>query len=438
MRQILVEIPIPGITVSVYGVILFCTFVGCVWQARRHGFFQEWLRMVASRCGFSVALLLFSIAAIVALLCLYLLGDIGAMQQVLFYVPGLNIPIFGFGFMLFCAFVGCMWLAARLARRDGVPKEPIQDLAVWLFVSGILGARLNYVLEYWDKFPTFWQVFAVWDGGLVFYGSIFGALIGYMLAYRFQLKKYGVSHWKMADVIAPCVALGLCLGRIGCLLNGCCFGNVACGSCPAISFPLASMPYAEMIQHGYQTPGGFLTYPESHTVAAVEPASAAARAELQQGDTIEDVNGRAVERPGDLALGVGPSWPRGERRLELDVKSADGAVRKIGPFAPHSLGLHPTQIYESISTALLLFFLLSYYPYKQRDGSLMVLFMFGYGIHRFLNEFLRADNEIVGFGMTFSQNISVLAVIAATILAVIISRRSNVVPNPPLPAGTPA
>ena len=74
---------------------------------------------------------------------------------------------------------------------------------------------------------------------------------------------------------------------------------------------------------------------------------------------------------------------------------------------------------------LLLFFLVSYYPYKMRDGALMVILMFGYGIHRFLNEMLRIDNEVVAFGLTLSQNISVGVLIAAVILAVLIWRRPS-------------
>ncbi|MCS7047006.1 MAG: prolipoprotein diacylglyceryl transferase, partial [Gemmataceae bacterium] len=178
------------------------------------------------------------------------------MQQVLVRVPLLDLPIYGYGFMLFCAFLACTGLAVMLAKREGYPAQPIQDLVIWLFVTGIAGARLTYVIRYWHHFPTIGQFFAVWDGGLIFYGSIPGAVVGYVLAYRLQLRRHGVSHWKMADIIAPCLALGLCLGRIGCLLNGCCFGNVACESCPAVHFPWSSPPHVEMVRRGLQTPAG--------------------------------------------------------------------------------------------------------------------------------------------------------------------------------------
>ena len=351
------------------------------------------------------------------------------MQQVLFHVPFVNLPIYGYGFMLVLAYVGCAFLAVRLGARVGYPKPAMQDLVVWLMLSGIAGARLTYIAVNWHQFQNFWQFFAVWDGGLVFYGSVPGALIGYVLAYRWQLRHFGASHWKIADIVAPGLALGLCLGRLGCLLNGCCFGNVACGNCPAIHFPFSSPPRQVMVERGHQTPAGFLTN-NNATVVAVEPMSPLA-AELAPRDVINKVIAPSTKQPFDAFAAFGQKWPRGEVRMELEVVGATG-VRHIGPVAPTTIGLHPTQVYESISMGLLLFFLLSYYPYKTRDGSLMVLFMFAYGVHRFLNEMLRTDTEVFADGLTLSQNISVAVLIAAAVLAVVVWRQA------PAPVTAPA
>lgn len=343
------------------------------------------------------------------------------MQQILLRVPIIEQPIYGFGFMLFCAFFGCAMLAIRLARPHGIPKEPMWDLATWLILTGVVGARITYIIQFWAGFYNIWQFFAVWDGGLVFYGSIPGAAVGYLVVYWTTLKKYGVSHWQMADIIAPCLALGLCLGRVGCLLNGCCFGNVACAAGPAITFPMTSPPRDFLVSKGLQTPTGFLTEPGQPRVRALEPVSAAAEAGLDPGVLIERVNDRPVEGPLDPAA-MGKDW-RGEHWMKLEVKGADGIGRVVGPFAPRTLALYPTQIFESISMALLLFLLLCYHPYRLRDGSVMVLMMFGYAIHRFLNEMLRVDNEEAAFGMTLSQNISVAVFAAALVLAIIVWRR---------------
>src|SRR4051794_215621 len=100
------------------------------------------------------------------------ISDFPHMRQVLFYIA--NVPVYGYGMMLFLAFVLCSWLAGRLARREQVDPKILPDLAIWLFVTGILGARITFVLQEWPSFfgedrnPL--RVFALWDGGLVLYG----------------------------------------------------------------------------------------------------------------------------------------------------------------------------------------------------------------------------------------------------------------------------
>ena len=176
-----------------------------------------------------------------------------------------EVPIYGYGAMLFLAFVGCVILAIRLARREGIRGGNLPGSRLVGLRDRHLGARVTYAIQYRAKFPSpldepvEWlkQFFAIWDGGLVFYGSAIGAVLGYFIVYFAHLKKQHVSSWKMIDAIAPCVALGLCLGRVGCLLNGCCFGNVACAECPAVSFPLAGQPRAALTERGHQTAAGF-------------------------------------------------------------------------------------------------------------------------------------------------------------------------------------
>lgn len=345
------------------------------------------------------------------------------MCQVLFYIPGTEIPIYGYGMMLFVAFVFCTWLASHLARREGIEPKHVQDMAIWVFVLGILGARIVYTIQYWNRFnradalEAVKEFFRVWQGGLVLYGAFIGGAIGYVFAYIFILRKHKVPTWKMADVIAPAIALGVCIGRVGCLLNGCCYGNVACAHCPAISFPLSSPPRIDFVERGYQTAAGFTLDPEHvRTVGAVEPDSPAARAGLRAGDIILKVNGSDVEQNSDIAAYLTREWKRGKNDLSLKVRHPDRSEDELSPFSHGTLGLHPTQVYESISMALLFAVLLAYYPLRKRDGAIMVVLMFGYAVHRFLNEMLRTDTEPVAFGMTLSQNVSILLFIAAVVL----------------------
>src|SRR4051794_40356560 len=142
------------------------------------------------------------------------------MRQVFFTIPILGgIKVFGYGTMLFLAFVGSMNLAAWRAKREKLDPEVIYDLAIWVFVGGLVGARLFCVIQYWGiRIKTFWDIFKVWEGGIVLYGSIMGGAAAFFLYWwlrRFPLRP-------TLDAIAPAVALGIALGRLGCFLNGCC------------------------------------------------------------------------------------------------------------------------------------------------------------------------------------------------------------------------
>ena len=128
-----------------------------------------------------------------------------------------------------------LWTATRRARRANISGEVIADVTLWIMVGTILGARAVYVATYWnDEFAgqPLSEIFAIWHGGLVFYGGLIGAIIAGAIYLRW--KK--LPLWKIADVLAPSIALGSVFGRIGCLLNGCCYGR-ACDLPWAISFP---------------------------------------------------------------------------------------------------------------------------------------------------------------------------------------------------------
>jgi len=397
MRQVLFFIPIKSIADALPDIPIFVGPLVIV------------LAIVVGRAR-KFPKLFFTVSYIVGILLL--LPDI--LKRLAFVTE--VIPIYGYGAMLFLAFVFCVLLAARLGQREGIDPKHIQDLAIWVFIFGIVGARLTYMIQYERPLLEF---FMIWDGGLVFYGGAIGGAVGYFFAYFLFLRKYHVSSWKMADVIAPCAALGLALGRVGCLLNGCCYGNVACAECPAIHFPLSAPPRYDMTKRGYQTAAGF-TLVGKNTVGTVELGSPAHVAGLQPDDIIKKTNGKEL----DLTL-VDPIASnmsvRGKNDLQLTV--VRGRTTEDIDFRPLTIGLHPTQIYESISMLLLTFLLLAYYPFKRHDGILMVLFMLGYAVHRFLNEMLRTDTEPVAFNMTLSQNISILVLAAGILLGIVVWRR---------------
>ena len=133
--------------------------------------------------------------------------------------------------------IGCivgLAVAARRARREGVDPERIADLGAWLIVSGMVGGKLFHILFFWDDFIAGWRAQGLRSlrEGFVFYGGfIVASLAAVVYARR---KRLPVA--KLADILAPSVALGHAFGRLGCFFNGCCFGR-ACTLPWAVKFP---------------------------------------------------------------------------------------------------------------------------------------------------------------------------------------------------------
>lgn len=144
------------------------------------------------------------------------------------------IKIHSYGLMLALAFLTAIWLTQRAAKRKEIDPEVVGDVAIWLLVSGVLGARLMFVMLNPSLFslrhPL--SILKIWEGGLVFYGGVLAAL----LVGVFILRRKQVDVWHFADVAAPYIAFAHAIGRIGCFLNGCCFGKPS--DVPwAVSFP---------------------------------------------------------------------------------------------------------------------------------------------------------------------------------------------------------
>ena len=155
------------------------------------------------------------------------------MRQVLFRIPGLNLPLYGFGIMIVVGFYLGLLLAVRRSKRENLDPNVIYDLIVWLLIGGMVGARLFCVVEYWDQIETFTDIFKIWEGGIVFYGSVIGATAGFFLARL--VRPFPIL--KTLDVLAPSIALGIAFGRVGCFLNGCCYGDVCPFRWLAVHFP---------------------------------------------------------------------------------------------------------------------------------------------------------------------------------------------------------
>jgi phosphatidylglycerol---prolipoprotein diacylglyceryl transferase len=144
-----------------------------------------------------------------------------------------SLTLHSYGLMLALAFLSAIWLMELQAKKHGLDKTLIVDLGVFVMAGSVIGSRLMYVATHWSEYSSNpWQALAVWEGGLTFYG---GFILGTLTAAAF-CRARKVSFWTIADIAAPGFAMGLGLGRIGCFLNGCCYGKPS--SLPwAVHFP---------------------------------------------------------------------------------------------------------------------------------------------------------------------------------------------------------
>ena len=168
--------------------------------------------------------------------------------------------------MIAVGFVVGVWLAARYGARVGLDRDMILDLCWWLLVAGLVGSRIAFIIVSWDQYwypcvdfehfnqlypneaisePDCMRLLRFWNGGLVFYGGVMGA----MLAMIVFLRRERVSILPVADALIPSLTLGQFFGRIGCLAAGCCWGKTTTLS-SGIEFPQRSMVFAQHLEMG--------------------------------------------------------------------------------------------------------------------------------------------------------------------------------------------
>lgn len=165
------------------------------------------------------------------------------MLPELFKIPYFNISVHSFGLMLGLALLSTLQLARFLARRSGLNPDHFSMATFLAIVVGLIGARITYVIQFNDE-PDFqtdslvtnlWNMINFASGGLVYYG---GFLLAFVALVLWALWKK-IPLLRGMDIVAPCLMIGLALGRVGCFLNGCCWGE----HCPADSAVAVSFPY---------------------------------------------------------------------------------------------------------------------------------------------------------------------------------------------------
>ena len=334
------------------------------------------------------------------------------MLQELFRIPlpgSLpDIPIWGFGLMLVIGFLAALQLGKYLARRVGIDPELFVNAGLIALVAGVVGARLSHVLENLGDYTTVTATRSAWDnvldainirsGGLTYYG---GFLLAFPILVWYALKNRIPVRVGM-DVIAPCLMIGLAFGRIGCFLNGCCYG-ATCELPWAVNFPYQSLPYQDEFAQGTVAPPPELLVP------------------LENGRT------RLVTRD-ELARG------------EIIVNRATSATEPVAPRAralaaqQHSSPLHPAQLYSAITAFLIAGITLSYITLPHAPGRAFALMMMLEGVTRFVLEMLRTEPTVWGTPFSISMWLGLGLVVGGVALWVAFGRMWSGTPAVPAPA----
>jgi phosphatidylglycerol:prolipoprotein diacylglycerol transferase len=337
-----------------------------------------------------------------------------------------GLAIRGYGMMFLLAVVTGVGITLLMARRAGIHPDVIFSMSFWCFVFGIIGARMFFVIQYWHQFynplqpPDFMtlvsRILKFTEGGLVVYGSLIGAMLAYLLVlHRRQLPKLATL-----DLFVPGLAIGLAFGRLGCLLNGCCWGGICEDVDAGIHFPAGAPAYMAQLHSGQllgielePTEGEFVG-----SVSSVKPGSLADSKGVTVGDRITQLTSLSSHQLREMST----SPTRIAVTLRRDQKSE--ILWKLDQLPSSSLGVVPTQVLSSINAALICLLAWSWYPARRRDGELVAGMFTVYPVTRFLLEIIRSDEPgRWGTALTMSQWVSVLMLLVAVVLwARILSR----------------
>ena len=328
----------------------------------------------------------------------------------------IGLPIRGYGVLLMIGVIAGSYVALKRCEARGISKDAFLSLATWTVVAGIVGARLFYIIQYWSKLPgetlsqKLWTVMQVTEGGLVVYGSVIGGLI-VIVAWTIRYK---LPVLVVADAVTPAFFLGLMFGRLGCLMNGCCYGGVCEMPLPTVRFPSGSPVYMDQLESGrilgLKTDNGIVT--------SVASPSWAENNGVRPNDLFGGVQAR-------LVAGPTPNEPLAHPQFDA-VVNIGGKMRVVAPsdLPERAIPVHPSQVYASVGGLCLFLWTMSLSSMVARTGYLFSIGLISYGVVRILEELIRVDEGgQFGTSLSIATWISLAGIIAGMVL--LISLRSK-------------
>lgn len=339
-----------------------------------------------------------------------------------------GLPVRGYGIMLMLGVSSGVLIAYSNAKKVGITIDQMLSLAFWVIITGIVGARLFFVVQKWSEldgdtaFEKLGVALKFTEGGLVVYGAVIGGVIAGM-TWAYARK---ISPFLLADIMTPGFLLGLAFGRIGCLLNGCCYGGVCEMNLPTVTFPQGSPPYMDQLASGKLL--GIETASAPQSVTTDQPDAPRFRPKqivsIKSGSWAEKAGLKTGSKLNPIGLKTYPplpeSDPAGPPIVDADIVVDGRPVSNMAPLPKRSLPTHPSQIYATINALLLcavLYYLFSAVDY---NGIVFAVGWILYGVSRMLEEWIRVDEAgQFGTSLSIAQWISICGIIAGIIVLVI-------------------
>lgn len=346
----------------------------------------------------------------------------------------LGLAIRGYGLCLMLAILLALGLVFRRSRQSGVDTEKMFTLCFWMVIAGLAGARVFYVVQKKSSFEdaSWLDLLDMTKGGLVVYGSLIGGLLAVLVFCRWNRMRL----WPTLDILAPAMLLGLAIGRIGCLLNGCCYGG-ECGDFPlALRFPAGSAPYMDQLESGRLLGIRPVGEPDEKGIRTVQEQAAPG---LKGFSGLKPGERFLIESPDPLRIAAATRLPDPPELLAVVVTGEESGTSRLRlkDLPQQSLPVHPAQVYAALNAGLLAW-ILWLLGYRRRfEGEVFATLMVAYPVGRFLEEVIRQDEKgIFGTALTISQWISlILLVTGMAVYLWLYSRRPRLASAAPLAAG---
>ncbi len=330
----------------------------------------------------------------------------------------IGLPVRGYGVMVLLGLLCGVGITSRRGKQVGIHPDTIIGLGFWMMLGGVLGARVFFVVQKWEELAgdsfaaKLVDAVKVTEGGLVIYGGVIGGLVaGWIYCQRHRLPILAT-----ADLVAPGFLIGLSLGRIGCLLHGCCFGGICQAGLPTITFPHGSVPYQAQVMDGSLLGLQLNDRRLPSQVKSISPGSVAEQRAIQPGMVVTGIfSSQLADKPANPVL---------PPRIVAEVDTQDKQFLFMPNDLPaQSLAVHPSQIYASINALLLTILIWFLQPLTKQDGVVFCAAILLYAVTRCLLEWVRSDEAgQFGTGLTIAQLVAVASALLAIIGLAVLKR----------------